>query len=259
MYGHADETESTATIHAALEAGITLLDTGDFYGQGHNEMLIGRALKGHTRDAALLSVKFGAMRGPDGSWIGFDARPAAMKNFLAYSLKRLRRRSHRYLPPGAPRPARAYRRHRRRDCGHGEGRLRPLHRPFRSRPRYHSPRPQGASHLPILQIEYSPSSAADPKPKSFRSSRELGIGVTAYGVLSRGLLSGSKPVRSVATSAATFPRFAGENFTQSGAGEDSADLAAEKGITAVPAGHRLGAQGRELRLFPSSARAPANN
>lgn len=75
MYGPSDETESIATIHAALDQGITLLDTGDFYGMGHNELLIGRALRGH-RDKALLSVKFGAMRSPDGSWIGYDARPA---------------------------------------------------------------------------------------------------------------------------------------------------------------------------------------
>src|SRR5581483_2663968 len=88
MYGQADEDESIATVHAALDRGITLLDTGDFYGQGHNEMLLGRALKG-WRHKALLSVKFGAMRGPDGGWIGYDARPAAIKNFLAYSLKRL--------------------------------------------------------------------------------------------------------------------------------------------------------------------------
>ena len=88
MYGPADETESIATIHAALERGVTLIDTGDFYGMGHNEMLIGRALR-DRRDRALLSVKFGALRAPDGSWIGFDARPAAVKNFLAYSLTRL--------------------------------------------------------------------------------------------------------------------------------------------------------------------------
>src|SRR5215510_3195523 len=88
MYGASDETESIATIHAALDRGVTLLDTGDFYGQGHNEMLIGRALKGR-RDRALLSVKFGALRGPDGAWGGFDARPAAVKNFLTYSLRRL--------------------------------------------------------------------------------------------------------------------------------------------------------------------------
>ena len=88
MYGPADERESIATIHAALERGVTLLDTGDFYGVGHNEMLIGRALR-DRRDKALLSVKFGALRGPDGGWLGVDARPAAVKNFLAYSLTRL--------------------------------------------------------------------------------------------------------------------------------------------------------------------------
>src|SRR3954447_26191323 len=88
MYGPTDDNESIATIHAALEQGITWLDTGDFYGFGHNELLIGRALR-DRRDQARLSVKFGALRGPDGSWLGFDARPAAVKNFLAYSLKRL--------------------------------------------------------------------------------------------------------------------------------------------------------------------------
>src|SRR5215213_5361637 len=87
MYGPADENESIATIHAALDHGVTLLDTGDFYGMGHNEMLIGRALR-DRRDQALLSVKFGALRSPDGAWLGFDARPMAVRNFLAYSLKR---------------------------------------------------------------------------------------------------------------------------------------------------------------------------
>src|SRR5579862_4566116 len=88
-YGPSDEAESVATIHAAIDQGITLLDTGDFYGMGHNEMLIGRALEGR-RDSVLLSVKFGALRGPDGNWLGNDARPAAVKNFLAHSLTRLR-------------------------------------------------------------------------------------------------------------------------------------------------------------------------
>jgi aryl-alcohol dehydrogenase-like predicted oxidoreductase len=88
MYGPADEDVGIATIHAALESGITLFDTGDFYGMGHNEMLLGRALRGH-RDRALISVKFGAMRGPDGSWSGYDARPAAVRNFLSYTLQRL--------------------------------------------------------------------------------------------------------------------------------------------------------------------------
>src|SRR2546429_9330203 len=89
MYGPADEHESIATIHAALDAGITLLDTGDFYGAGHNEMLIARALAGRPRQSVQLSVKFGALRAPDGAFVGFDGRPAAVKNFLAYSLKRL--------------------------------------------------------------------------------------------------------------------------------------------------------------------------
>src|ERR1700719_5222128 len=90
FYGPADEIESGATIHAALDAGITLLDTGDFYGAGHNEMLIAEALRGRRRENVVLSVKFGALRDPSGGWVGYDARPKAVKNFVAYSLKRLR-------------------------------------------------------------------------------------------------------------------------------------------------------------------------
>src|SRR5260221_11741067 len=89
MYGPADRKESIATIHAALDAGITLLDTGDFYGMGHNEMLIGEAVKGVARDRFLVSVKFGALRDPKGGWFGYDGRPQAVKSFLAYSLQRL--------------------------------------------------------------------------------------------------------------------------------------------------------------------------
>ncbi|MDE3079270.1 MAG: aldo/keto reductase, partial [Paracoccaceae bacterium] len=88
FYGPADRDESIATIHAAMEAGITLLDTGDFYGMGHNEMLIAEAIRG-KRDRVLLSVKFGAQRDPSGAWVGYDARPAAVKTALAYTLKRL--------------------------------------------------------------------------------------------------------------------------------------------------------------------------
>src|SRR3954469_6960545 len=89
MYGASDEAESIATIHAALDAGVNLLDTGDFYGMGHNELVIAEALRGRSRDDVLISVKFGAQRGPDGSWRGYDARPAAVKTALAYSLQRL--------------------------------------------------------------------------------------------------------------------------------------------------------------------------
>src|SRR5512146_1585620 len=89
LYGPADRGESIATIHAALDAGIDLLDTGDFYGMGHNEMLIAEALRGRPREDYLLSVKFGAQRGPDNSWLGYDASPQAVKTALAYSLNRL--------------------------------------------------------------------------------------------------------------------------------------------------------------------------
>src|SRR3954454_11287476 len=89
MYGPSDREESVQTIHAALDAGVTLLDTGDFYGMGHNELLIGEAIKGLNRDDFLISVKFGAQRGPDGSWLGYDASPPAVKTALAYSLQRL--------------------------------------------------------------------------------------------------------------------------------------------------------------------------
>src|ERR1700742_3684222 len=90
LYGPSDRAESISTIHAALDAGINLLDTGDFYGMGHNELLIAEALSGLDRDEVVISVKFGAQRGPDGSWLGYDARPAAVKTALAYSLQRLR-------------------------------------------------------------------------------------------------------------------------------------------------------------------------
>ena len=89
VYGPADRGESIATIHAALEAGMTLLDTGDFYGMGHNEMLIGEALSSQSRHNVLVSVKFGALRDVERNWHGYDSRPAAVKNFLAYSLRRL--------------------------------------------------------------------------------------------------------------------------------------------------------------------------
>ncbi len=89
LYGPADEGEAIATIHAALDAGINLMDTGDFYGMGRNELLLAEALRGRARDGVVISVKFGALRAPDGSWAGVDGRPAAVRNFLAYTLRRL--------------------------------------------------------------------------------------------------------------------------------------------------------------------------
>ncbi|MBB6484356.1 aldo/keto reductase [Rhizobium lusitanum] len=188
MYGPSDRAESIATIHAALDAGINLLDTGDFYGMGHNEMLIGEAIEGRKRDDFLLSVKFGALRDPAGAWLGYDARPAAIRNFLAYSLQRLGvdhidiYRPAR-LDPNVPVEDQigamadlikaGYIRH----IGLSEVGADTIRR--------------AAAVHPIvdLQIEYSLISRGI-EDKILPTCRELGIGVTAYGVLSRGLISG---------------------------------------------------------------------
>ncbi|WP_117193721.1 aldo/keto reductase [Rhizobium terrae] len=188
MYGPSDRTESIATIHAALDTGINLLDTGDFYGMGHNEMLIAEAIQDIPRDKYLLSVKFGALRDPAGGWSGFDGRPAAVKNFLAYTLIRL---GVDYID--IYRPARldpdvpveetvgaiadlvkaGYIRH----VGLSEVGSETIRR--------------AAEVTPIcdLQIEYSLISRGI-EDDILPTCRELGIDITAYGVLSRGLISG---------------------------------------------------------------------
>src|SRR5690349_9920454 len=191
MYGPADRAESIATIHAALEAGITLFDTGDFYGMGHNEILLGEALRSapaSRRDNALVSVKFGALRDPAGGWSGYDARPAAVKNFLAYSLRRL----------GVDhidiyRPARLDRRVPIEDT---IGAMAEMVKAGYIR--YIGLSEVGADTIrraaavhPIrdLQIEYSLISRGI-EAAILPACRELGIGITAYGVLARGLISG---------------------------------------------------------------------
>jgi len=231
MYGQADETESVATIHAALDGGINLLDTGDFYGMGHNEMLLGRALKGR-RDKALLSVKFGAMRAPGGAWIGVDTRPAAIRNFAAYSLARLGvdhidiyRPSR--LDPGVPIEdtvgaiadliKAGYVRH----IGLSEVGPDTIRRARAVHP------------ISDLQIEYSLISRG-PEAGIFPVLEELGIGATAYGVLSRGLLSGSTPATK-GDFRAYLPRFTGENLARNQRlVEELRQIAAEKGIGPVP-------------------------
>jgi len=229
MYGQTDDNESIATIHAALDAGITLLDTGDFYGSGHNEMLIGRALK-DRRDSALLSVKFGALRAPDTSWTGVDGRPAAVKNFAAYSLNRLGvdhidiYRLAR-LDPQVPIEETigaisdlikgGYVRH----IGLSEVGIDTIRRAAAVHP------------ISDLQIEYSLISR-NPETEIFPLLEELGIGVTAYGVLSRGLLSGSSPAGQ-GDFRAYLPRFSGENLAQNQRLVDELkQIAAEKQITA---------------------------
>jgi aryl-alcohol dehydrogenase-like predicted oxidoreductase len=211
FYGPADRGESIATIHAALDAGINLIDTGDFYGMGHNELLIAEALTGRKREDVVLSVKFGAQRGPDNSWVGFDARPAAVKTSLAYTLNRL---GTDYID--IYRPARldqsvpiedtvgaiadmvkaGYVRH----IGLSEVGAETIRR--------------AAAVHPIvdLQIEYSLLSRGL-EDEILHVTRELGIGITAYGVLSRGLLGGHW---TGATAAGDFrthsPRFSDENI-----------------------------------------------
>ncbi|MEP7009459.1 MAG: aldo/keto reductase [Acidobacteriota bacterium] len=210
MYGPADEVESLATIHSALDSGITLLDTGDFYGQGHNEMLIGRALRERpgSREHALLSVKFGAMRGLDGAFLGFDGRPAAVANFLGYTLKRLGVEHIDIYRPARLDPqvpieetigaiAKLVQAGYVRAIGLSEVGAETIRRAHAVHP------------ICDLQIEYSLLSRG-PEASIFPTLEELGIGVTAYGVLSRGLLSGSKPA-AAGDFRAHLPRFAGEN------------------------------------------------
>ena len=207
MYGATDDAESVRTIQAAIDGGITLLDTGDFYGMGHNEMLVGRAIAGR-RDAVQVSVKFGAMRGPDGGWGGVDTRPAAVKNFAAYSLKRLGVDVIDVYRPARLDPAvpieetigaiadlvkAGFVRH----IGLSEVGVETIRRAHAVHP------------IADLQIEYSIASRA-PEAKIFPALRELGISATLYGVFSRGLLTGSKPTGK-GDFRAYLPRFAGDH------------------------------------------------
>jgi aryl-alcohol dehydrogenase-like predicted oxidoreductase len=229
MYGPADERESIATIHAALDAGVNLLDTGDFYAMGHNELLIGRALK-DRRDKALVSVKFGVLRSPDGGWLMPDSRPAAVKNFLAYSLTRLGLDHVDIYRPGRLDPAvpiedtvgaiadlvkAGYVRY----IGLSEVGAETVRRAHAVHP------------ISDLQIEYSLVSRG-PETKIFPVLSELGVGITAYGVLSRGLLSGSKPTGK-GDFRAYLPRFTGENRDRNQRLIDTLQkLATDKRVTA---------------------------
>jgi aryl-alcohol dehydrogenase-like predicted oxidoreductase len=191
IYGAADDAESIATIRAAVDAGITLIDTGDFYGMGHNEMLIRRALEGVPRSQIVISVKFGAMRDPAGGWGGNDGRPQAVKNFLAYTLRRLGTDYVDIYRPARLDPAvpieetigavadmvrAGYARH----IGLSEAGAQTIRRAHAVHP------------ICDLQIEYSLMSRGI-EASILPTTRELGIAITAYGVLSRGLLSGRVP------------------------------------------------------------------
>jgi aryl-alcohol dehydrogenase-like predicted oxidoreductase len=191
IYGPSDEPEGIATIRAALDAGVTLIDTGDFYGMGHNEMLIRRALDGVPRDRVVISVKFGGLRDPAGAFSGVDGRPQAVKNFLAYSLRRL---GTDYID--------IYRLTRLDPAVPIEDTIGAIADMIRAGYVRHvglsevgadTARRAHAVHPVVdLQIEYSLMSRGI-EQKILPTTRELGIGITAYGVLSRGLLSGRLP------------------------------------------------------------------
>jgi aryl-alcohol dehydrogenase-like predicted oxidoreductase len=212
LYGPSDRAESLATLDAALEAGITLIDTGDFYGMGHNEMLIGEALKGSKRDLAVLSVKFGAQRDPSAGWIGFDGRPAAVKTSLAYTLQRLGVDHIDIYRPARLDPVvpiedtvgaiadmvkAGYVRH----IGLSEVGAETIRKAYAVHP------------IVDLQIEYALITRGV-EDKILPVLRELGIGMTAYGVLSRGLISGhwnKDQGKAKGDFRAGGPRFQGEN------------------------------------------------
>ena len=212
FYGPADRSESIATIHAALDAGITLLDTGDFYGMGHNEMLIREALTGRNRDNLQISVKFGALRDPDKGFLGYDSRPAAIRNFVAYSLQRLGVDAIDIYRPARLDPdvpieetvgamADMIKAGWIRHIGLSEVGSDTIRRAHAVHP------------IVDLQIEYS-LLARGIELDILKTCRELGIGITAYGVLARGLISGhwSKDRSGAQDFRAMSPRFQGANL-----------------------------------------------
>jgi aryl-alcohol dehydrogenase-like predicted oxidoreductase len=231
-YGPADDAESIATVHAALDAGITMLDTGDFYGMGHNELLLREALAGGRRERVFLAVKFGAQRAPDGSWIGFDGRPASVKNFLAYTLRRLGTDHVDLYQPARVDPvvpieetigavADLVRAGYVRHVGLSEASAATVRRAHAVHP------------IAALQIEYSLLSRAV-EGGILSALRELGIALVAYGVLSRGLLGrrGASGPPSGRDIRAHFPRFQGKNLERNlGMVEALSQVAAAKGAT----------------------------
>ena len=232
MYGPADEAESIATIRQALDTGINLLDTGDYYGMGHNELLIREALRGLDRNRVVISVKFGALRGPDNAFIGIDVRPVAVKNALAYSLQRLGTDYIDIYRLGRVDPqvpieetvgaiaemiTAGYVRH----VGLSEAGAETVRRANVAHP------------VADLQIEYSLLSRGI-EAEILPACRELGVGVTAYGVLSRGLLGGtwSRERAAAGDMRAHMPRFRRENLERNLALVDAIRAIAEaKGVT----------------------------
>jgi aryl-alcohol dehydrogenase-like predicted oxidoreductase len=232
-YGPADDPESVETVHAALDAGINLLDTGDFYGMGHNELLLREALRGRARDQAILSVKFGVMRDPDGGIVGNDCRPQAVKNFLTHTLTRLGTDYVDVYRPARVDPAVPIEETvgaiaELVEAGHvrhvGLSEVGP-----ETLRRAHAVHP-----IADLQIEYSLVSR-DIEQEILPTCRELGVAITAYGVLSRGLIGGhfSRDRTLAPGDFRNFaPRFADENLDHNlSLVERLRSIAGAKGVT----------------------------
>jgi pyridoxine 4-dehydrogenase len=232
FYGPADEGESIATIHEAIERGVTLLNTGDFYGMGHNELLIARAIEGR-RDRVFLSVKFGALRAPSMAFIGFDARPAAVKTFLTYSLKRLKTDYVDLYQPARVDPsvpieetvgvmAEMVQAGYVRYLGLSEA------APATVR------RAQAVHPIAALETEYAVLTR-EIEAETLPTLRELGIATVAYGVLSRGLIGGAaRGIETAGDYRAYLPRFQGDNLAVNAKLVDALSaIAQEKGATAA--------------------------
>ena len=234
MYGPTEDAESIRTIHAAIAAGVTLIDTGDFYGMGHNELLIGRALKelgSSAREQLVLSVKFGAMRTPGGAWGGFDGRPPAVKNFLAHSLTRLG-----VSQIDIYRPARLDDNVKIEDTiGAVADMMRQgfvRHAALSEVGVETARRAQAVTPIADVQLEYGLSTRGM-EEKVLPGLRELGIGTTAYGVLGRGLLTNSKP-QDKSDFRRFLPRFTGANLLKNQALTAALhEVATDRGVTAV--------------------------
>ena len=232
IYGQADDQESLATIHAAVDAGITLLDTGDFYGMGHNELLLRDALRDIPRESVFIQVKFGGQRDPSGAFIGHDASPNAVKNSLAYTLTRLGTDYVDLYQPARLDPrvpieetvgavAEMIKAGYVRYLGLSEMGADTIRRA-------HAVHPVAA-----LQIEYSLMSRGI-EARILPTVRELGISVTAYGILSRGLLSSGTARLAPGDPRARFPRFSDENHARNLellAGLEA--IADDRGVTAA--------------------------
>jgi aryl-alcohol dehydrogenase-like predicted oxidoreductase len=226
-----NDKESLATINAAVEAGINFFDTGDYYGMGHNELLLREAIRGR-RDKFFISVKFGALRGTNGEFSGVDTRPVAVKNFISYSLQRLGTDYIDLYQPGRVDPqvpieetvgaiADLIKEGKVRYLGLSEATAEQIRKAHKVHP------------VSAVQIEYSLASRVA-ESKILPTTRELGISLVAYGALSRGLLSGQSTPLQPGDFRNYLPRFSpGNRERNDELVNELKKLADSKGVTAA--------------------------